>query len=188
GAGDDGAAPAARRPDDPARGAAAGGSFRRSVERLPFARAPLDLRGRDPHTARVPRPRARRPHQRRRYRAAWIEARSCPVCAAAASPLKTAMCMRMNAGTKNAGISTHGNVGIAAEPAVSKLKRSSEPGAEPTPSVTAVNRSASPNAFQTPAIHPQPATRRWIAHATGSAVAPTRMSPQPAECANVHGS
>src|SRR5262245_50482801 len=93
----------------------------------------------------------------------------------------------MNVGTKNAGISTHGNVAIAADPGVSKLKRSSEPGAEPTPSVTAVTRSARPKAFQIPAIQPQPGTRRWTAHATGSAVAPATMSPQPAECANDHG-
>ncbi len=75
---------------------------------------------------------------------------------------------------------------MMAELGSAKIKRSG-PGEEITPNPTAAIKSTSPITFQIHKIGRAFVDYRYANHATGKAVAPTKMSPQPATGANGAG-
>src|SRR5207249_244933 len=89
-------------------------------------------------------------------------------------------------GTTKPGISSQGKVVIIAALGSVKIRRCG-PGDERTPSATAAIRSIAPITFQIHKISRAQSGRRYVIHATGTAVAPTKMSPHPATRANGAG-
>src|SRR5947207_15199202 len=94
--------------------------------------------------------------------------------------------MANNRGTKKPGIKSHGTVVMIAELGSAKMRRCG-PGDEITPNPTAAIRSNAPIAFQIHIASGALLGRRYANHATGTAVAPTKMSPHPATGANGAG-
>ena len=88
-------------------------------------------------------------------------------------------CVQASKGTRNPGISNHGRVVIRDVPGSAKINRKG-PGDEVTPSPIAAIKSTSPKAFQIQIAGRAIDILLNANHASGPAVRPTIISPQPA--------